>query len=131
MTSDEHAVEFTWERIVAFARDPSLLCQHDPVRFRQPAVYRRYMAAPAGALDLDFATEWMLLPNTYPYNVAPGIAHYVLFRRRDLPLTSPSTLLAERFGGCEVAWYENPEPLRSIKSVRHYQVFVREARDAA
>ena len=85
------------------------------------------MDAPSNSLDLDFSTEWMLMPNTYPYNVASGIVHYVLFRRRDLPLTSPAAFLDERFNGLEIAWDENPEPLRSIKSVRHYQVFVREA----
>ena len=126
MTIDEYVFEFTWDRIVAFAGNPALLLQHDPIRFRKVAVYRRYMEQPPGSLDLDFSTEWMLMPNTYPYHVSSGISHYVLFRRCDLPMTSPTALLDERFRGQEVAWYENPEQLRSIKTVRHYQVFVRD-----
>lgn len=117
--------EFTWERILQFASSPALLSTHDPAQFRRVDVYRSYTEKGC-TIDLDFPSEWLLIPNAYPYNVSAGISHFVLFRRRDLALASPVEFLDGVFHDRDVAWYENPESIRSIKTVRHYHVFVKD-----
>jgi hypothetical protein len=131
MTVDDGPVEFTWERIDQFSRNPSLLSDYNPVKFRTDEVYRRYMRS-GSTLCLDFESEWLLIPNGFPYNVSAGISHHVLFRRRDLDMPSPVAFLEGHFRGKDVRWYENPECIRSIRHVRHYHVFVRDsANDSA
>ena len=124
---NEGIVEFTWEMIDNISKDSSLLSNYSPVKFRTADVYRRYMMEGIN-LNLDFNSEWLIVQNGYPYNVSVGISHYVLFRRVDLDMQSPEAFLAGHFHDKEIRWYENPECLRSIKHVRHYQVFVRGCR---
>ena len=76
--------------------------------------------------DVDFTEEWMLVRSACPYETEPGIMHYVLFRRRDLPIVSPREFLRGVLGHTvddgNVAWFENPP--RSGAG-RYYHVFVR------
>jgi hypothetical protein len=109
----------SWERIVDIAKNPECAANID---YRTPVATAAYQASGCG-LELDFSDEWMLVRNMYPYSTEPGIAHFVLFRRRDLPMISPRDFLARLSG--DVEWFENPPARRSITSVRHYHVFVR------
>jgi hypothetical protein len=118
-------LEFTWDMIRSFSSNASLLSNYDPLKFRTADVYSRYVREGC-TLNLDFQSEWFIVPNGFPYNVTVGISHYVLFRRRDLDMPSPKAFLDDYFHGKDVRWYENPECLRSIKLVGHYHVFVRD-----
>jgi hypothetical protein len=76
--------------------------------------------------DVDFTEEWMLVRSACPYETEPGVTHYVLFRRRDLPMVSPRAFLRGVLGRAvedgNVAWFENPH---GSGAGRHYHVFVR------
>ena len=113
----------SWERIAEMARGA---CAHDEQSYRTPETLERYRARGC-TLDLDFATEWLFVRNAYPYDTEPGITHHVLFRRRDLPMASPRGFLdGAALTGENVVWFENPPSRRSIRTVRHFHVFVRE-----
>ena len=118
----------SWERIVEIAKEPERAGDKD---YRAPETSAAY-ARSGCTLDLDFVAEWTLVRNAYPYQTELGVTHYVLFRRRDLPMVSPieflrGALRAQRDFDSTVAWFENPPERRSIASVRHYHVFVRGA----
>lgn len=83
-----------------------------------------------GARCAWIESEWMLIPNGFPYNVSAGISHHVLFRRRDLDMPSPAAFWDGHFRGKVIRWYENPECIRSIRHVRHYHVVVRDSDSA-
>ena len=76
--------------------------------------------------DVDFTEEWLLVRSACPCETEPGITHYVLFRRRDLPMVSPRAFLRGVLGRAvddgNVAWFENPH---GSGADRHYHVFVR------
>jgi hypothetical protein len=110
-----------WARLVETAKSPEL-AKWDEER-RTPIVKALYSARGC-SLDIDFATEWLLVPNEYPYDVESDVSHFVLFRRHDLTMVSPLAYL-KIFGGYDVVWFETPPGLRSIPAVRHYHVFVR------
>ena len=114
----------SWERIVEIASAPE---RAPDVDHRTPETAARY-AQKGCVLDLDFTDEWMLVLNAYPYETEPGVTHYVLFRRRDLPMVAPGEFLRQTLGGdVAVAWFENPPARRSVASVRHYHVFAKSA----
>ena len=91
-----------------------------------------------------------LLPNDFPYNVEPGVAHAVLWLERGEGLSQEEALAAatrlaadgtgrprERESRAlwwgapgaarEVLAFENPTAARSVKMIRHFQVFMRPA----
>jgi hypothetical protein len=99
----------SWERIAEIAKDPGrALCEIGCV------------------LDVDFTEEWLLVRSACLYETEPGITHYVLFRRRDLPMVSPREFLCGVLGQSvddgNVAWFENPH---GSGAGRYYHVFVR------
>ena len=116
----------SWERILEIARDPT----SSPSSPRSPEVARRY-AERGCTLDLDFQSEWLFVPNDYPYNTTDDVSHYVLFRRRDLSMVCPREYLDAAIPALfqapvEYVWFENPCGMRSIVAVGHYHVFVRD-----
>lgn len=68
--------------------------------------------------------QYMLTRNTYPYELAPGIVHLVLWMRKKLSIAEARQLLAD--GGIRGAVvFENAPGTQSVPGVSHYQVFVR------
>lgn len=99
----------SWERIAEIAKDPGrALCEIGCV------------------LDVDFTEEWLLVRSACPYETEPGITHYALFRRRDLPMVSPREflrgVLCRAVDDGNVAWFETPH---GSCAGRYYHVFVR------
>ena len=68
----------------------------------------------------------MLVRSAYTNETEPGVTHYALFRRRDLPMVSPGAFLRGVLGRTvddgNVAWFENPH---GSAAGRYYHVFVR------
>ncbi len=125
MTDCAETTALSWGRILEIASDPERWCHLD---FRTADVSSRYREHGC-VIDLDFKSEWLFVRNTYPYHTADDIAHYVLFRRRDLDMQSPLAFLYDKFHRdterpVRFAWFENPSGRRSITAVRHYHVFV-------
>ncbi len=76
--------------------------------------------------DVDFTEEWLFVRSACPYETEPGVTHYVLLRRRDLPTVSPRAFLRGVLGRAvddgNVAWFESPH---GSGADRYYHVFVR------
>jgi hypothetical protein len=100
----------SWERIAEIAKDPG----------------RALDAEIRCALDVDVTEEWLFVRSAYTNETEPGVAHYVLFRRRDLPMVSPRAFLRGVLGRAvddgNVAWFETPH---GSGAGRYYDVFVR------
>ncbi len=68
----------------------------------------------------------MLVRSACPYETEPGVTHYALLRRRDLPMLSPRAFLRGVLGRAvddgNVAWFESPH---CSGAGRYYHVFVR------
>lgn len=99
----------SWERIAEIANDRTALCGEIGC-----------------ALDVDFTEEWLFVRSACPYETEPGVTHYALLRRRDLPMVPPREFLRGVLGQSvdegNVAWFESPH---GSGAGRHYHVFVR------
>ena len=78
-------------------------------------------------LCMDPLEGYTLLPNRFTYKVDTGIRHYLLWYKPYIHLTDDMvrTILQERFPKCQFVIWQNPTDQRSIMTVAHYQIFVR------
>jgi hypothetical protein len=99
------------------------------------------------------AADYTILPNDWPYGLAPGIAHLVVWLKGRLPvepvegrLTPAGTALVEAFvervfaarlrragvlgpaepRGARVTWFKNWNALQSVRALEHVHVLVRD-----
>ncbi|XP_076804039.1 uncharacterized protein LOC143448273 [Clavelina lepadiformis] len=65
--------------------------------------------------------------NNYPYHLSPGIEHYVVWSVRNQSKATYEKFVNERFpsNAYDVIIFENSEQNKSVKSVVHVHVFVR------
>ena len=66
-----------------------------------------------------------LVPNTFPYNIEENISHLLLWSEEDLTDKKVNEILKNKLNGNKYVYFRNPEHLRSIPSVFHIQVFVK------
>lgn len=70
----------------------------------------------------------VLVPNAFPYWVAPGIQHWVLWSRRG-PLSERQireAIAVQRPAGIrEAQWFENPPTAKTVPCIWHVHVFLR------
>ena len=66
-----------------------------------------------------------LVSNSFPYNVEKNISHLLLWSEKDLTDKMVNEILKNKLQGKEFVYFRNPEHLRSIPSVFHIQIFVK------
>lgn len=86
---------------------------------------RRVLAGEEARLAAEGRVEWA--PNDFPYDLEPGIAHFVVWSARgELSREEVLLLAREKAGpGVELAVFVNPPGLRSVHRVWHAHVLVR------
>lgn len=70
----------------------------------------------------------VLAPNAFPYRVAPGIQHWVLWSLRGLLNTAEirEAIAVQRPAGVtEAQWFENPPAAKTVPGIWHAHVFLR------
>ena len=86
-------------------------------------------------------TDYKILKNDWPYGLAPGITHMVVWLKQRLPvedirgdLTKEGRKMVEgfvqntfreRFGGENVLWFRNWVALQSVRALEHVHVLVK------
>lgn len=73
-------------------------------------------------------SEPVLVPNAFPYWIAPGIQHWVLWSRRG-PLSERQireAIAVQRPADVsEALWFENPPTAKTVPGIWHVHVFLR------
>lgn len=70
--------------------------------------------------------EWAsLLHNKYPYDLAPGITHMVLWFTDHVPSDERVRKMLDSVIEDEMVWWENPDCLKTIPGVSHVHVIVK------
>ena len=69
--------------------------------------------------------KWVLVPNTFPYDVASNIQHMLLWTSCDTAEFDPDTIISS-CGHTEYTYFENNPSNRSVKDIRHLHVFVKQ-----
>jgi hypothetical protein len=74
--------------------------------------------------------EFNVCPNQFPYNMEPGIEHWLVWgnphhmNAQEFKEQAP-TIISDRFAQFECLWCINPVELQSILSIPHAHVFIR------
>ncbi len=81
--------------------------------------------------DPDYTPFFAMVPNDFPYNVAPGIHHFILWFNPDnkFDLYDDYDYVAKvldiRLGPGRYICFMNPEAIQSVPQIKHYHVFFR------
>jgi hypothetical protein len=67
-----------------------------------------------------------LVNNRFPYCLARGIQHYVLWSRKPLSNEIITKMITQRFSDIHYnhLWFENPASIKSVPGIWHVQVFI-------
>ena len=129
----------TWRQIELFAINPTIANSvYAPRRtLEMEARYRQYLNNPCAVYNAESMLfvqngSYSLTPNIFPYNLEPGIRHYVLWYHPRVPaqlrgLKQSLILLRGMFHPSlyDIIAYENPTSLQTRPNIPHFQVFVR------
>jgi hypothetical protein len=74
---------------------------------------------------LPHGTDWALVPNTFPYDVASNIEHMLLWTSDSTTCSTPDAILRS-CGLKEYIYFENNPCNRSVKDIHHLHVFVKQ-----
>ena len=97
---------------------------------------------PSNPIPFADPSDYKILRNDWPYGVAPGIVHLVVWLRTPIParedngdLTDESRRLIEEFVGrtfvarlgarSQVLWFKNWSALQTIRTLEHFHVLLR------
>ncbi|KAK5989125.1 N-acetylglucosamine-induced protein 1 [Cladobotryum mycophilum] len=143
--TDEEYVSHDWENLkeIIESNDLSILK-------RKPSDLRRYIkwSTETKAQYGTAPSDYKILLNDWPYGLAPGITHIVVWSRTLIPtesvvgdLTPESRVLIEDFvkkhfvdtlgpnGKDQVLWFKNWVSLQSVRALEHFHVLVRDVDD--
>ncbi|EHK17034.1 uncharacterized protein TRIVIDRAFT_82848 [Trichoderma virens Gv29-8] len=103
---------------------------------------------PESQVPFTAASDYKVLLNDWPYGLAPGITHIVVWSRTPIPtdpesgdLTAESRARVEKFvndyfirklglgGEQQVLWFKNWVALQSVRTLEHFHVLVRDVDD--
>lgn len=115
---------------------------------RLPSAWGRPPFTPESAVPLAAASDYTILLNDWPYALAPGITHVIVWTRTRIPadddrgdLLPESRRLLGDFvrrtfadalgpGGADrVLWFKNWVALQSVRALEHFHVLVRDVDD--
>ncbi|UKZ81215.1 hypothetical protein TrVFT333_008987 [Trichoderma virens FT-333] len=92
---------------------------------------------PESQVPFTAASDYKVLLNDWPYGLAPGITHIVVWSRTPIPtdpesgdLTAESRARVEKaWGEQQVLWFKNWVALQSVRTLEHFHVLVRDVDD--
>lgn len=115
---------------------------------RLPSSWGRPPFTPESTTPLAAESDYKILLNDWPYALAPGITHVIVWTRTRIPadddkgdLLPESRRQIEEFvkkrfvddlgeGGAErVLWFKNWVALQSVRALEHFHVLVRDVDD--
>jgi len=116
---------------------------------RLPTAWGSPPFTPVSNTAFEHPSDYRVLINDWPYGLAPGITHIVVWTRTDIETdsdkgapTPESRAMIEAFvkryfvdrlgpgGESQVAWFKNWVALQSVRSVAHIHVLVRDVEPA-
>jgi hypothetical protein len=66
---------------------------------------------------------WTVAPNEYPYDVAAGLQHWVVWHNSpERDMETAARMVSRYFQGCDVWWFANALPLMSVPECFHVHV---------
>ncbi|KAF3073102.1 N-acetylglucosamine-induced protein 1 [Trichoderma lentiforme] len=115
---------------------------------RLPKAWGRPPFTPESQIPFAASSDYKVLLNDWPYGLAPGITHIVVWTRTQIPtdpesgdLTAESRAQVETFvndyfikklglgGEHQVLWFKNWVALQSVRTLEHFHVLVRDVDD--
>ena len=69
--------------------------------------------------------KYHLIYNDFPYSITDDVLHLVLWSDENLTIEEGEKILNKKLKGLKYIFYRNPEYLRSVPAVFHFQVFVK------
>ncbi|KAL6878009.1 hypothetical protein HDV57DRAFT_518388 [Trichoderma longibrachiatum] len=118
------------------------------LQHRLPKSWGQPPFTPESEIPFAAASDYKVLLNDWPYGLAPGITHMVVWSRTPIPtdpesgdLTPESRARVERFvkeyfvdalgpgGEDRVLWFKNWVALQSVRTLEHFHVLVRDVDD--
>ena len=78
--------------------------------------------------NLTFESEdvyYVIRRNNFPYWLEPNIEHFVLWTSEEFTREHVGKILNEKFPDSDVIYFTNTPDRKTVKSVCHYQIFVR------
>lgn len=113
---------------------------HCRLKWASPPAYTPL--PPSNPVPFADPSDYKILRNDWPYGVAPGIVHLVVWLRTPIParedngdLTDESRRLIEEFVGrtfvarlatSQVLWFKNWSALQTIRTLEHFHVLLRD-----
>lgn len=133
-------IQWTAETKAAYGSITNYLIEH-----RLPESWGTLPFAPASQIPFADLSDYSVLVNDWPYGLAPGITHIVVWTRTAIPtepetgdVTDESRKLISDFvktyfvdrlgpGGDEkVMWFKNWVSLQSVRALEHIHVLVKD-----
>ncbi|ROW17546.1 hypothetical protein VPNG_00712 [Cytospora leucostoma] len=133
-------IQWTAETKAAYGSMTNYLIQH-----RLPGSWGSLPFTPASLIPFADPSDYSVLVNDWPYGLAPGITHIVVWTRTAIPtdpgtgdVTDESRKLIGEFvktyfvdrlgpGGDEkVMWFKNWVSLQSVRALEHFHVLVKD-----
>ncbi|KAK1756224.1 N-acetylglucosamine-induced protein 1 [Echria macrotheca] len=133
-------IKWTAETSAAYGNTMNYLLAH-----RLPKAWGPPPFTPVASTPFEHPSDYCVLINDWPYGLAPGITHLVVWTRTDIEtdsdkgdLTPESRAMVDAFvkrhfvdrlgpgGESQVTWFKNWVALQSVRALAHIHVLVRD-----
>lgn len=104
-------------------RTHSIQMLYDEHRRRHPNMHRYIMDTYLQG------QKYCIARNAFPYNVAHNVIHYVLWLAKEDDVVNKDNILVHlqtRFPNKPFVWFENVPERKSVPSILHYHIFVKQ-----